>query len=193
MLYYINFLSDTPDKTKLTALLAAFDMSQIIHGTTHESCIDLVFTNNQLRLHSHGIIFSPMHNGITWHNFTYICINIAQFRAPRKVIQERNFQKFNEINFLKEAGETLKDISPLNNQSVNEMAINLETKINTPVNTHAPFKRIRVRPTRKPLITNELIKLISRKNRLFNKTRNDANNIDENTYICANGTKFITV
>ena len=177
----INWLRDTPDKTKLTALLAAFDMSQIIYGTTHvglthESCIDLIFINNQLRLHGHGIIFNPMHNGITWHNFTYISINISPFRAPRKLIRKRNFHKFNEIDFLAEAGQTLKNLMPLDNESVNGMAINLETKINTLVNNHAPFKQIRVRPTRKPWITNELIKLISHRNRLFKKTRNDANN-----------------
>ena len=84
-----------------------------------------------------------MHNGITWHNFTYISINISSFRAPRKLIRKLNFHKFNEI------------------------AVNLETKINT---------QIHVRPTRKPWITNELIKLILHRNRLFKKTRNNANN-----------------
>ena len=132
--------------------------------------------NNQLRLHGHGIIFNPMHNGITWHNFTYISINISPFRAPRKLIRKRNFHKFNEIDFLAEAGQTLKNLMPLDNESVNGMAVNLETKISTLVNNHAPFKQIRVRPTRKPWITNELIKLISHRNRLFKKTRNDANN-----------------
>ena len=53
------------------------------------------------------------------------------------------------------------------------MADELETTITALINKHAPIKRIRVRPTRKPWITKEL-NIISRKNRLFKQsTKNE--------------------
>ena len=59
--------------------------------------------------------------------------------------------------------------------STDQLANNIESKITKLVNKHAPFKNIRVRPTRKPWITRELIKLIYTKNRLFNETKNNVN------------------
>ena len=50
----------------------------------------------------------------------------------------------------------------------------LESKIAALVDKHAPFKRVRVRPTRKPWITNTLMKQITYKNRLFKSSRNNA-------------------
>ena len=50
----------------------------------------------------------------------------------------------------------------------------LESKITALVNKHAPFKRVRVRPTRKPWITNTLLKQITYKHRVFKSSRNNA-------------------
>ena len=69
----------------------------------------------------------------------------------------------------------LKSFHEILNMSTDQLANNIETKITKLVNKHAPFKNIRVRPTRKPWITRELIKLIYTKNRLFNETKNNVN------------------
>ena len=165
----------------MNALLINFNMAQLINGTTNiglygESCIDLICMPNQLRTNQHGIIFNHMHNGIIWHNFIYVSINIKPTRAPRKIIYKRNFKHFNDKKFFIDATIQLTNAIPTGSASVNEIATNLESKINSLVDSHAPFKRMRIRPTRKPWITKELMKLISTKNRLFKQSCNTNNN-----------------
>ena len=78
-------------KLKLCDITTAFDLPKNINGSTHigltnESCIDLVFTRTHFKIINHGInIFNSMHRGITWHNFTYIYIDIT----PRNFDAER--------------------------------------------------------------------------------------------------------
>ena len=176
----IDWLKDTPDKTKLINLLTNFKMSQVIHGTTHigltsESCIDLMIAQTQLPIICKGIIFNPMHNGISWHNFTYISIKTEPIRAQRTLVYKRNFKNLDEEKFAHAAAEKLSNLNLIDNTSTDDAATELETKINALVDTDAPFKRIRVRATRKPWITNELIELISAKNRLFTNVHNNTN------------------
>ena len=99
----------------------------------------------------HGIIFNPMHNGIRWHNFIYVSIDMKPIRAPRKIINKRTFIKFNHDEFILDASEM--SFHEILNMSTDQLANNIETKITKLVNKHAPFKNIRVRPTRKPWIT----------------------------------------
>ena len=106
--YNINWYHNTREKNNLIQLIANLDMMQVINGTTHvglsqESCIDLIFAPNKLSACSHGIIFNHMHNGIIWHNFTYISIKISPNRAPRKIIKQRNFKKFDPEMMLADA------------------------------------------------------------------------------------------
>ena len=152
-------------------------MSQVIHGTTHigltsETCIDLMIAQTQLPIICKGMIFNPMHNEISWHNFTYISIKTEPIRAPRTLVYKRNFKNLDEEKFAHAAEEKLSNLNLIDNTSTDDAATELETKINALVDTHAPFKRIRVRATRKPWITNELI---SAKNRLFKNARNNTN------------------
>ena len=90
--YNINWYHNTREKNNLIQLITNLDMMQVINGTTHvglsqESCIDLIFAQNKLSTCSHGIIFNHMHNGIIWHNFTYISIKTSPNRAPSKIIK----------------------------------------------------------------------------------------------------------
>ena len=153
--YNINWYHNTREKNNLIQLIANLDMMQVINGTTHvglsqESCIDLIFAPNKLSACSHGIIFNHMHNGIIWHNFTYISIKISPNRAPRKIIKQRNFTNFDPEMMLADAMNMHLNIQPLDSASVDEIAEGLESKITALVDKHAPFKSVRVRPTRKP-------------------------------------------
>ena len=80
------------------------------------------------------------------------------------IIHKRKFNHFNDDKFIMDAR---KMCISTENTSVNDAANSIESNINGIVNEHAPFKSIRVRPTRKPWVTNTLIKQISNKNRLF--------------------------
>ena len=93
-----------------------------------------------------------------------------------KIIYKRNFKHLNDKNFLIDATIQLTNAIPTGSASANEIATNLESKINSLVDSHAPFKRMRIRPTRKPWITKELMKLISTKNMLFKQSCNTNNN-----------------
>ena len=175
----INWYNESPEKHQLASLMANFNMNQLIAGSTHvgltnESCIDLIFTPSHMQIKSHGIIFNPMHNGITWHNFTYLSIGTTPKKIPRIIINKRNFKQFNEINFITDVARISNDIRLQTNATSNDLANNLETKIIGLVDQHAPFKRVRVRPTRKPWITPTLLKLITQKNSYFKHARNDA-------------------
>ena len=167
----IDWMKKSPAKEKLCEITAAFDLQQNINGSTHiglsnESCIDLVFTRTDFKIIKHGIIFNPMHRGITWHNFTYIDINTTPKKSPRKIILKRNTRNFDAECYVREA-YTTQFVTYSN--SINVLTYELEQSINTLVNKHIPFKHIRVRPTRKPWLTHSLLKSISAKNRLFNQ------------------------
>ena len=175
----INWYNESPEKHQLASLMANFNMNQLIEGSTHvglthESCIDLIFTPSHMQIKSHGIIFNPMHNGITWHNFTYLSISTTPIKLPRIIINKRNFKQFNEINFIADVARIYNDIRLQTNATSNDLANNLETKIIALVDQHTPFTRVRVRPTRKPWITPRLLKLITQKNSYFKHARNDA-------------------
>ena len=58
-----------------------------------------------------------------------------------------------------------------NSIDLNVLTYVLEQSISNLVNKHIPFKQIRVRSTRKPWLTHNLLKSISAKNRLFNHVR----------------------
>ena len=185
--YNIDWNKKSVTKTNLDKILQNFDLRQLITGTTHvglrnESCIDLILTSNSLRSHNSEIIFNPLHNGITWHNFTYISVNIRPAAVPRKIIYKRNFKRFNADKFLQDASK-IKQFSEYNYEATtNEIANQLEANINMLVNKHAPFKRIRVRPTRKPWITKELLDMIYQRNKLFKKSINTSLPNQWNTY-----------
>ena len=177
--YNINWRARTSDQIKFENLLANFSIKQVINGVTHvglanESCIDLVCKFNNIIAHSCGIIFNPMHNGITWHNFTYISLHNSPNRAPRKIINKRNFKHIDMQMFVDDAMVMFDDNCNHDGDSVDILTNLLESKITALVDKHAPFKRVRVRPTRKPWITNTLLKQITYKNRLFKSSRNNA-------------------
>ena len=177
--YNINWRARTSDQIKFENLLANFSIKQVINGVTHvglanESCIDLVCKSNNIISHSCEIIFNSMHNGITWHNFTYISIHNSPNRAPRKIINKRNFKHIDMQMLVDDAMVMFEDDCNHDGDSVDIFTNLLESKITALVDKRAPFKRVRVRPTRKPWITNTLLKQITYKNRLFKASRNNA-------------------
>ena len=115
-----------------------------------------------------------MHNGITWHNFIYISVQTAPLRAARQILYKRDFKKFNEADFINDFTENAQEILNPTEASVNESANDLEAKITPLVDKHTAFKKVRVRPTRKPWITSELLKTISKKNAMFKSVRNNS-------------------
>ena len=109
--FNIDWRTNSPTKLKLCDITTAFDLQQNINGSTHigltnESCIDLVFTRTNLKIINHGIIFNSMHRGITWHNFTYIDIDITPSKSPRQLILKRNTRNFDAERYVHEAFST---------------------------------------------------------------------------------------
>ena len=76
------------------------------------------------------------------------------------------------------------NIQPLDSASVDEIAEGLESKITALVDKHAPFKSDLVRPTRKPWITKELLKLIFYKNRMFKTEEEEEEEEEDKTMAC---------
>ena len=83
-----------------------------------------------LRTNHYLIIFNHMHNGITWHNFTYVSINTTPTRAPRKIENKRNFKNFNAQHFINEASYIIPFHIPPPNNSADDLANDIENKIN---------------------------------------------------------------
>ena len=131
-----------------------------------------MFTRTNLKIINHGIIFNSMHRGITWHNFTYIDIDITPSKSPRQLILKRNTRNFDAERYVHEAFSTqFVTSSKPNSIDLNVLTYVLEQSISNLVNKHIPFKQIRVRSTRKRWLTHNLLKSISAKNRLFNHVR----------------------
>ena len=175
--YNINWFSDNTKKTQINDIMTPLNIEQIIYGSTNInpngscSCIDLIFKSACLPAHKSGILYSDMHGGKIWHNFTYTSINTTPQRMPRKIIKTRNFSHFNYNAFLSDATGAFTLIDHLN-CDVNELTTTLEYTITNLVDKHAPFKQLRVRDTRKEWLTNDLLKHIAMKNRAFKDAKN---------------------
>ena len=74
-------------------------------------------------------------------------------REPRKIIKQRNFKNVDPEMMLADAMRMHLHTQPLDSASVDEIAEGIESKITALVDKQAPFKSVRVRPTRKPWIT----------------------------------------
>ena len=175
--YNINWFSDNTKKTQLNDIMTPLNIEQIIYGSTNInpngscSCIDLIFKSACLPAHKSGILYSDMHGGKIWHNFTYTSINTTPQRIPRKIIKTRNFSRFNYNAFLSDATGAFTLIDHLN-CDVNELTTTLEYTITNLVDKHAPFKQLRVRDTRKEWLTHDLLKHIAMQNRAFKDAKN---------------------
>jgi hypothetical protein len=129
---------------------------------TTESLIDHIYTNN---VNLHTKTATVLHD-LSDHFFTYTALHATLYRVPKVLVTKRSYKHFQEDNFM-EYCSYLPFYQSISLCDINEKVAFITNLINDALDIFAPVKTFRVRPSRRPWISNSLLKLISFKNRLF--------------------------
>ena len=167
----------------LTEISEVYQLTQIINKPTRitltsKSLIDLIFTNQESRVVSHGVIDC----GISDHCLVYVVRKIAVPTNNRhKYIATRSFKNFNSSFFIQEL-QSLPwgDIEFLD--SPDEMWDVWKQLFTSVANKHAPLKTKRVRHKVSPWLTPDLKGMIIKRNNLKKKAVRSGDLNDWNEY-----------
>lgn len=140
----------------LKDLLDEFQMEQIIKEPTrvtenHSSLIDHIITNAKHKIIKSGVY--PM--SISDHNLVYLIRKQGIPRGNPRIIETRNFKRFNQKKFINEiAAAQWPDTTGLND--VNEFWVTWKNAFVNIVDKHAPRIRLKIRNKPSPWITPEI-------------------------------------
>ena len=134
--------------------------------------IDNIFTNNS----NNKIISGNVVTDLSDHFSQFISVQRPKFDYKCISIYKRNYSKFSEKSFRDDVS-----IQNFNNDftNINDEFNDFFFKLEGCVNRHAPFKKLtskEIRSIDKPWISNELIKMIKIKNKLFYRKKRQPNN-----------------
>ena len=180
-----NYLAESRNSEliNLTEISEVYQLTQIINKPTRitvtsKSLIDLIFTNQESRVVSHGVIDC----GISDHCLVYVVRKIAVPTNNRhKYITTRSFKNFNSSFFIQEL-QSLPwgDIEFLD--SPDEMWDVWKQLFTSVANKHAPLKTKRVRHKVSPWLTPDLKGMIIKRNHLKKKAVRSGDLNDWNEY-----------
>ena len=180
-----NYLAESRNSEliHLTEISEVYQLTQIINKPTRitltsKSLIDLIFTNQESRVVSHGVIDC----GINDHCLVYVVRKIAVPTNNRhKYIATRSFKNFNSSFFIQEL-QSLPwgDIEFLD--SPDEMWDVWKQLFTSVANKHAPLKTKRVRHKVSPWLTPDLKGMIIKRNNLKKKAVRSGDLNDWNEY-----------
>ena len=180
-----NYLAESRNSEliNLTEISEVYQLTQIINKPTRitvtsKSLIDLIFTNQESRVVSHGVIDC----GISDHCLVYVVRKIAVPTNNRhKYITTRSFKNFNSSFFIQEL-QSLPwgDIEFLD--SPDEMWDVWKQLFTSVANKHAPLKTKRVRHKVSPWLTPDLKGMIIKRNHYKKKAVRSGDLNDWNEY-----------
>ena len=134
--------------------------------------VDNIFTNN---------LTSPINSGniitdISDHYSQFIIVKNKKIDTKHITIYKRNYSTFSEESFRDDVS-----IQNFDNRiaDVNNQFLDFYLKLQGCVDRHAPLKKLtpkEIKLEQKPWISNELIKMITIKNKLFNRKKRQPNN-----------------
>ena len=124
------------------------------------SCIDLFLTNSYRSFQDTTTVTTGLSD---FHKMAVTVMKTTFPKAKPKVIQYRDYKKFNIVNFRQELRNNIAEVREINSYEIFE-SIFLRT-----LNKHAPIKSKVVRANDKPFMTKALRKAIMRRSALKNK------------------------
>ena len=172
--FNINWNFPSSEKILLEQSLQSFDIHQQVQGVTfvshlgNESLLDLNFVSKALNVRKCTILTCD--RTISDHYATYLIINKKHIRKQRKLVETRNFSKFNMEQFYYHATKIpFLAISQDKSKSLDEKVSSLDNQILSLLNIHAPIKTTRVRGTKNPWLSKSLLRLINLKNKFYKR------------------------
>ena len=175
---------DTPlanDTKHLNNILNSFGYSQLIKDPTRttsttSTIIDHIMTNRPEIITCSGVI--PC--GISDRDALFLIRNIRapKLKVPPKVINVRNYKRFNIKDFQSDLKAIPMEHIKLVSKDVNEMWLRWKTFFLNILNKHAPVASIKVKGNSSPYVTSELKAMIRTRDYLGAKA-----NKTESTYL----------
>ncbi len=172
--FNVDFLGDSPEKTKVVRMIEGLGMTQVIEKTTrfgknNDRLLDLIITNSDY-VKNKGV----RHWGISDHELVYVTRKKGKIDKTRCLKTGRSYKNYNPTEYtarLRQADWQFMET----NSSVNEKWLKFKNNIETTLNGMCPIKKITVRKGQDPWITDDLLKLIEKKAQLgevANRTKN---------------------
>jgi len=162
---------------RLLDILDEFQLEQIIDKPTrvtehHKSLIDHLITNASNMISDSGVC----EMSISDHNLVFIVRKHGIPRGNPKVIQTRNFKRFNEQKFINDIASV--HWTDTSYKDVNEFWTSWKKSFIQVVDKHAPITRLRTRNKPSPWITPE-IKHGMRERDILKKKASKSNNTND--------------
>ena len=158
-------------------LLASFGLVPFILLPTRitgnsATIIDNIFTNNT----SNAIISGNIITDLSDHFSQFISVQKLKFDLKTTTFYRRDYTNFSEQSFRDDVS-----IQNFNNQNndVNKQFADFFFKLEGCVNRHAPLKKLTSKESKlsqKPWISSNILKMITIKNKLFNRKKRQPNN-----------------
>lgn len=180
-----DLLADEPDcyTKRLMNVTSISNIKQLIREPTRitedsETVIDHVYVSDENKVIDSGVD----HIGISDHSLVHVTIgNVKINNNGHKYHISRNYKHFNYDDFTHELDNV--DWSPVYSCNDVNIAVNkFQDMFSKVCNTHAPLKKKRVRKTKSPWLTNDVIKLMRERDKVKKKIVKGGNNNDWSRY-----------
>ena len=182
-----DFLDSSNNDTKnLKRVLSLHDLTQIIKEPTRitgisKTLIDHVITNKPDMVHDSGVISC----GISDHDIVFIERNVRtpKMKAPPKVLNVRNFKRFDNDNFQDDIQKIPMDQIRSFSGDVNTMWHWWKTFFLDILNKHPPITKIKIKGNCLPYVTSEIKSLIRQRDYLRAKANKTGSNILRQAFV----------
>lgn len=154
--------------------LTLLDLQPTYHLNDSHTKLDLILTRKPDLIAAYGQFPAP---GFSHHDLIYASYKLKNPKCKPKIILQRNLAAVNWEKLCSDAGELDWDLL-LNASDINEKVMVFNTLLNELYDTHAPKKPVRMKRPAAPWLTDEIKKLMSRRDylyRKYRKTKNDEN------------------
>ena len=138
-----------------------FTLTQLITSPTRETpttatTLDVILASHTEKHTKSGVILC----GLSEHRFIYAIIRNKDRPKIAKMITLRDYNKFNQVNFMRDLAQAIDSLQDTNNLSIHEYWSARKTKIDTVSNVHAPIRTRCLKSRNNPWITKEMIEVM---------------------------------
>ena len=173
------------DTKNLKRLLAKFNLAQLIKSPTRttatsKTIIDHIITNRSEAVSKSGVLAC----GISDHDVVFMTkhMRLPKLRAPPRLLNVRNYKKFNLNAFRQDMHNVPFDKIKSISKNANEMWILWKAFFLDILNKHAPIVNIKVKGNNIPYVTSELKRMIRQRDYLTAKANKTGSYILRQAY-----------
>lgn len=151
--------------------ISILDLDATFHINDSHSKLDLILTGDSERISAYGQFPAP---GFSHHDLIYASIKIKSPKIKPKVVMQRNFAAIDNDALRSDFGATdWSYMLSLNN--IDEKISIFNSALTSLYDRHAPYKPVRMKRPPAPWLTDDIRKLMARRNHLYRKYRKTPN------------------